>query len=298
MIQRDSLAMDLRATLQACRELYADSSGIIQREITFLRTHHVDLILGDIPPLCFEIADHARIPSVAVTNFTWNWIYRTYLNDFPGFLRIVEEIETLYKKATCALTLPYACPFDVFSQYKKIPWIARVSSLTKEQARAEFGLPRYATIVLLSFGGLGLRRFPFNCLARLPEYFFVATGARKQIGHNVAIMPTAQRRYEDLVRAADVVVTKPGYGIVADAMAHQVPVLYTDRGDFPEYQLLVDALNQMTTAELIPQADLLSGELRHYLGRLLSKEPNWPPAQLNGAEVAAAEILAMLDCQS
>jgi UDP:flavonoid glycosyltransferase YjiC (YdhE family) len=298
MIQRDSLATDLPATLRACHKLHADAPQIIQREISFLRAHHVDLILGDIPPLCFEIADGAKIPSIAITNFTWNWIYRAYLNDFPGFLRLVEEMEAFYRKATFALILPFASQLDLFSQCKRIPWITRVSSLTKEQARAKFGLPPYATIVLLSFGGLGLNRFPFDRLTRLPEFFFVATGTRKQVGRNAVTVPDTQRRYEDLVRAVDVVVTKPGYGIVADAMAHQVPVLYTDRGDFPEYRLLVDALNKMTTAELIPQADLLSGELRHHLRRLLAKEPHWPPAQLNGAEVAAAEILAMLDRQT
>ena len=37
-------------------------------------------------------------------------------------------------------------------------------------------------------------------------------------------LPEAQRKYEDLVRAVDVVVTKPGYGIVADVISHQVRV--------------------------------------------------------------------------
>ncbi len=297
MVQRDSLAMDLSATFAACRALRDKIPQLVAQEIEFIRKHRVELIVGDIPALCFEIADHARIPSIAVTNFTWNWIYRTCLRGQPGFLPLVEEMERFYKKATLALTLPYCGNLDVFLQQRPIPWIARISSCTREQARAKFSLPLGATIVLLSFGGLGLDRFPFERVAQLREFFFVATGPRKEVQRNFVILPDAQRHYEDLVRAADVVVTKPGYGIVADVIAHQVPILYTDRGEFPEYPLLESALKQLTTVEFIPQEDLLSGELREHLLRLLAKEPNWPAAQLNGSELAAAEILAMLDRQ-
>ncbi|HZD41402.1 MAG TPA: hypothetical protein VE131_11805, partial [Terriglobales bacterium] len=108
MIQRDSLALDLDATLRACHKLRADSPRLIQQELNFLRAHRVGLILGDIPALCFEIADRANVPAVAITNFTWSWIYRAYLNDSPGFLPIIEEMEVSYRKAALALTLPYA----------------------------------------------------------------------------------------------------------------------------------------------------------------------------------------------
>ena len=74
-------------------------------------------------------------------------------------------------------------------------------------------------------------------------------------------LPEAQRNYEDLVRAVDVVVTKPGYGIVADVISHQVRILYTERGEFAEYPHLVQALDECATAEFIPQEQLLSGNM-------------------------------------
>jgi hypothetical protein len=73
-----------------------------------------------------------------------------------------------------------------------------------------------------------------------------------------------------------------------------LPVLYTERGQFPEYPFLVHALNDLATAEFIPQDELLSGNIRPYLLRLLEKEQSWPSVQLNGASVAAAKILALL----
>jgi hypothetical protein len=295
IVQRDSLEMDLSATLQACRALYGDTAAIIERERAFIKANDVRLILGDIPPLCFEIAAHAGRPSVAITNFTWDVIYKSYLSDHPGFHAIVERLTECYGKAALALTLPYPCDMSMFPKLQPIPWITRTSSLTTQQARVKFDLPQAATIILISFGGFGLNRLPFQELKQIREFFFVATGDRYHRDGNLVVLPDAQSQYEDLLRAVDTIVTKPGYGIVADVIAHRLPILYTDRGDFPEYPRLVEAMRDCTTAEYIPQIELFSGNIEPYLTRLLSNAAHWPAVSLDGAQVAAEKVLALLD---
>lgn len=295
ILQKDSLDMDLEETLRACHSLHDSVSRLIEQEASFIKEHKIHLILGDIPPLCFEIAMRASVDSVAIANFTWSEIYRVYIKNYPGFLSLIEEMETFYRNATLALTLPYPCGMDVFPRQETIPWIARTSSLKKAEAREVFRLPRSATIVLLSFGGLGLERLPWSTLKLLDDFFFVTTGETKQETTNLRVLPEAQRNYEDLVRAVDVVVTKPGYGIVADVISHQVRTLYTERGEFAEYPYLTQALDECATAEFIPQDELLSGNLAPYLTRLLNKKERWPTVSLNGAEAAAARILRLID---
>jgi hypothetical protein len=82
---------------------------------------------------------------------------------------------------------------------------------------------------------------------------------------------------------------------VADAIAHRVPVLYTERGEFAEHRKLVEALKECATAEFIPQADLFSGKLAPYLCRILSRACNNSHVELNGAPVAADKILSLLE---
>ena len=82
--------------------------------------------------------------------------------------------------------------------------------------------------------------------------------------------------------------------MVADILAHRVPILYTDRGEFPEYRFLVRALSELATAEFIPQDELLSGNIEPYLKRLLGKQPNWPSVALDGARLAAEKVIALL----
>ena len=293
--QSDSLSMGLAETLEACRDLHERFPMLIRQEFGFIKSEQAKLVVGDIPPLCFEIAHRASVPSVAVTNFTWDVIYRAYLQEYPGFVPLIEEIERFYNKVGLALILPYPCDMNIFPRREPIPWVARFSSLSKSQARAKFKLPASATIILLSFGGLGLKGLRWEKLRRLREYFFVATGKADIREGNLLVLPEKQPHYEDLVRAVDVIITKPGYGIVADAIAHQLPMLYTDRGDFPEYPMLVEALCDCATAEFIPQSELLSGNIAPYLETLLQKPLNWPAVALNGAEVAAEKIIKLLE---
>ena len=78
-------------------------------------------------------------------------------------------------------------------------------------------------------------------------------------------------RYEDLVRAVDVVVTKPGYGIISECIANDTALLYTSRGDFREYQVLVDAMPEFLRCTFIDHADLFSGHWKPHLDALLAQ---------------------------
>jgi hypothetical protein len=126
--------------------LHRNIAGLVKQETDFVRAHQIRLIVGDIPPICFEIAARAAIDSVAIGNFTWSWIYRTYIRNYPGFTSVIEEMESFYRKATLALTLPYPCGMAVFPRREPVPWITRTSSLTKQEARRAFSLPQSATI--------------------------------------------------------------------------------------------------------------------------------------------------------
>ena len=294
IVQPNSLELDLGQTLKACQELHQNFSELVEREIAFVEREQIDLIVGDIPPLCFEIAAAAKLPSVAISNFTWDIIYDSYTDSYRGFLPLIDEMREFYHKASLALTLPYPCDMSVFPVREPIPWITRACSLTREQARAVFKLPTSATIVLLSFGGIGLNRLPWEQFYALDDFFFVATGQSEISQRNLMVLPDAQHHYEDLLRAVDAVVSKPGYGIVADVISQQVPILYTDRGDFPEYARLVEALTDCTTAQYIPQRELLAGAIGPYLEQLLSKPPHWPKVEMNGAEAAAQKIIKIL----
>ncbi|MGH9200430.1 MAG: hypothetical protein ACRD2A_04250 [Vicinamibacterales bacterium] len=101
-------------------------------------------------------------------------------------------------------------------------------------------------------------------------------------------------RYEDLVSAVDVVVTKPGYGIIAECIANDTALLYTSRGHFVEYEVLVEQMPRFLKCGFISHADLFAGRWAPHLKAVLSQpDPPERPA-VNGAEVVADLLLEML----
>jgi len=96
--------------------------------------------------------------------------------------------------------------------------------------------------------------------------------------------------YPDLVGAVDVVVTKPGYGIVTDCIGAGTRMVYTDRGDFPEYPILVQGLTEHLPAAFASNEDVCAGHLGEALESVLSR-PVPPTPDLSGADRAAERLL-------
>jgi hypothetical protein len=65
-----------------------------------------------------------------------------------------------------------------------------------------------------------------------------------------------------VVAAVDVVVTKPGYGIISECVANDTALLYTDRGHFIEYGVLVREMPRYLRCAYLPQAEVLTGHWR------------------------------------
>ena len=91
---------------------------------------------------------------------------------------------------------------------------------------------------------------------------------------------------EDLLAAVDAVASKPGYGIISECAANGTALLYTDRGRFCEYDVLVGALPEMTASAFIAQDDLRAGRWRDAVASLLAQGAR-APVPATGAATAA-----------
>jgi len=299
VVQKNSLTLDTAATLARMEDILRDSEALLGAEIDFLRERHCDVVVGDIPPLAFEAARRAGVPSVAITNFSWDWIYRAYLPSEPRFAPIIDRMTNHYGAATLLLRLPFHGDLSAFPRHRDIPLITRRSECSRDAQRRLLGLGGGA-IALVSFGGFGLSRLPLARIAReRPDWTFLLPGSHGGSGPpNIVSFDARRVRHEDLVAAADVVMTKPGYGIVAECLANGARILYTSRGDFPEYPILEAAVRRHAHARYVSQEALLAGRIGDALDLLLADES--PVDALRdedflGAPVAAKIILEMAE---
>jgi L-arabinokinase len=194
--------------------------------------------------------------------------------------------------------------FDAFGTVVDTPFIARQARHSSEDTRRALGLPLDRKIVLSSFGGYGLASLPLEGLDCLDECDVViaeaslgplARGARTAV-HAIVESDIYSRglRYEDLVHAADVVLTKPGFVIIAECLANDTALVYTSRGAFREYDVLVREMPRFLRCAFISHADLFAGRWRAVLNAAYSspEPPAKPPT--NGAAVIASRIASRL----
>jgi L-arabinokinase len=174
--------------------------------------------------------------------------------------------------------------------------VARRQRLPRAEGRRLLGFGDAPT-VLVSFGGLGLPGFDPRVLSRLARHRFVLETDEHPLPANVRGvtrpgLAALGLRYLDVIGAADVVLTKPGYGIVTDCIAAGTRLIYTDRGDFPEYPILVAEMARHLPCAHVSHAQVRTGLLEEALDAVLGA-PFPPSPRLDGAEVAAQRLLAL-----
>ncbi len=284
VVQTDWRRVEKLETLRRCDDLLKREPEFVRTQVDFISREDVSAIVSDIPAVAFRVAREAGIPGFGITNFSWDWIYASYLDEFPAYRGVVQHMRENYAMAERLLRLPFHGDLSAFASIEDIPLIARHASLNRSETLERIGLDRTRRLVLMYLGDLDHERvLPAGSRAR-NDYLFVAFDS----------FSSRRVSFQDVLAAADAVVTKPGYGIVSDCIANRTPILYTERADFPEYQPLVDGIQRYAHGGFVPLEDLLRGTWLEHLERLLAAEPQWAEVATNGAEVAAERILDAL----
>jgi len=289
--QIDSLHLDEAKTIADAREFYATLEARADEEARQLVEHDVAFVVSDAPPLACAAAARAGIPSVVVSNFTWDWIYEGY-DTGEGYegnerSRVIQTIRNAYARADAAWRLPMHGGFAGFKAIVDVPFVARHATQAREETRRRLGLPSNRRLVLPTFGGYGVNGLDLKALD-LGDRWHVARVADQAIYD-------AGLRYEDLIRAVDVVITKPGYGTLSECIANDTAVVYTSRGRFAEYDVLVREMPKYLRCAYLDNESLLAGRWQAALdAALAAPEPPQRP-RTDGAVIIADMICARVE---
>jgi L-arabinokinase len=292
VVQIDSLHLDETATIAAARDFYATFDARADDEARRLIEEDVVLVVSDAPPLACAAAARAGVPSVVVSNFTWDWIYEGYEGHegHEGDSGFIETIRKAYRDADAAWRLPMHGGFAAFKTIVDVPFVARHAMHAPEETRRRLGLPSNRRLVLPTFGGYSVDGLKLDALD------IDTPGSGWQIAQVPdAAIYDAGLRYEDLVRAVDVVLTKPGYGTLSECIANHTAVVYTSRGRFAEYDVLVRDMPKYLRCAYLDNDSLLAGRWRAALdAALAAPEPPQHP-RTDGAVIIADMICARVD---
>jgi hypothetical protein len=304
IVQVDGLHLDEAATITRASAFYRTLPARAAADARLLRDHDARLVISDAPPAGCAAASAAGIPSVVLSNFTWDWIYEAYEPDLAAAPDLLPTIRDAYAQAAEAWRLPMHGGFATIPRIIDVPFVARYARADRTacEVRSDLSLPLDKPLALVSFGGYGVAGLRLADLDCLDDAGIVVTAPARQIesiaGPVLAVgeedIYSRGLTYVDLIAAVDVVVTKPGYGIIADCLANKTAMLYTSRGRFAEYDVMVAEMPRFLRCEYLDLDSLLAGRWRDALTRLLRQPP--PPEQprTDGADVVADLIVERL----
>lgn len=291
LVQQDSLRFDVNATQAAVEALYHGREQLIEEEVEFLQGVGVTTVVSDVAFLPFFAASRLGIPSIGVGNFTWDWIYGEYALSDNRWEPLIAWIRQGYRHCGLFLQLPMHGDCSVFPHMQDVPLITRKARRDPREVRKYLELNEGTSVYLIAFAHLDLSERAIDRIASIKGALFLFKYPLRYSIPNSLCLDGLDLTYPDVVAAVDGVITKPGYGIVADCLAHGTPMIYTERGEFPEYPILVEAMEKYLPTVYIPSQDLCAGRWEAAVNRLKCFPHCIPSLRTDGAAVCAEMIL-------
>jgi len=220
---------------------------LVNSEVKRLSKYKVDLIISDISPIAFQVADRLGVPSIGISNFTW----------FTAFEGLVPS-EYLYplKEAYKKMDYYYALAgsnevkwgrkenfhFDFYSRKVDQEEVKRIRS----------NLAREKKLVFIGFG----MKMKIHDLQKLqiwnsPDTNFIVS-SNLQIDHpNVFKIPHDYLETQNYIAACNLVITKAGWGTVGEAVFAGIPLLIIERDGMKEDENTIQYLKASNRAKTI-----------------------------------------------
>ncbi|MDR3569939.1 MAG: hypothetical protein P4L43_18105 [Syntrophobacteraceae bacterium] len=293
LYQHDSIRFDLEKSLDLLSRLNAESEQIIAREVEFIRREGIKVVISDIAWLPFEAAYRCGIPSIGIGNFTWDWIYDVYAAKDPRWAPIISTIRRGYQKCSLFLRLPMHGDCSACPRVEDVPLVARKAKKSRSLVRSILGLTSTDKVILVSFVSLDLKESAVGNLENMDGIVLLYKSPMKFDVAGAICLDGAPVSFADVVGASDAVLTKPGYGIVSDCLAQGTPIIYTERGQLSEYDVLVETINRELTSVFIDSKNFRAGNWAPSIAQILAMERRAPDLRIDGADVCAARIVSI-----
>jgi hypothetical protein len=292
-IQHGPLNIDVGATWNAHLRFHAGWEQAVRNETLAIRAAAPTLVLSDISYLAIEAGARAGMPAVGLCNLSWDEILEPLADPARSDQReIVNHIRRAYAPADLMLKPAPGIPMHAFKKIVDIGPIADPAVAAPPELRTVIAAAPVERIVLVGFGGIALTTLPFEQLDRLAGYRFIVTGPVPDWCTRIHAVSTLRFSFRTLLASADLIVTKPGYNTVVEAVALGKPVVYVRRYNFADEQALVDYLHRYGRAVELSEQDFTKGRWKQAFSAVqsLSSPHEAPPAPTGATD--AARILA------
>lgn len=277
VLQHDSIAADIQGLRQQYNLDMALFEERVSQEQQFLTEVEAQLIISDISPIPIVAAQRAGVESLGISNFTWYTAYQDMLekSDLNQLRAAYAQMDHFISLAGCAEPQwGRKCRIDT-EFFCRIPDLQEV-----ERIREQFNPGGDQKIVFFGLGrSIQVDNWSTMDLWDSENCVFIVS-SNMDIDHpNVIQIPDQYTESQNYVAAADLVITKPGWGTVCEAVELNKPLILLNRSHFyedrhtiaavptdhPMYLMSWEEIQQMKLSASHWQAIVDDSQIKHKL---------------------------------
>lgn len=282
------MGVDAKKTHEAVIEWLKGWDAYNRKEKAFCKKEKIDLIAADIAPQPFLVAESLGLPSIGLSNFTWDWIYSAIFGEDLE----VEQMREAYRAASLGVLFPFSFEAHPFRKTEKVGLAVRRRTRGREEMRKLAGAKPSEMITFCSFGfSTDIRKVATPKKARLMMPSSTATeGAIK--------VPESETESQDWIGACDLLLSKGSYGVVSEAMQAEVPMLLASRPGFVESDIFIAECTRLGIAVEVTEQEAVRGSWEEKAEEAIDCKKNYRRLpdlyRRDGAKEAADLILKHL----
>ena len=250
VLKNGTLDVNTDNLTQACTDYLAQLPQKAETEAKWLKENKIDAVLCDMPLWSIEACEIAEVPLLYVGNFTWTELYREFLPE-----TIWKTYANYYGKIRH--TMLYALHNPEMLEFLKDSEITKTSVTARsfhENAVAEIRSKHKRPIVFVALGMSA--QFKESVDVSSVPYDFYSTEGVPLVGDNVEAISYSTLNTQDYVAASDYVITKAGWGTVAECLLAHKPMALFRRDGVLEDRTTIKLLEEKHLAVSITQDDL------------------------------------------
>jgi len=281
-IQEGPLAINIAGTWAAHRAFHDNWTQRVEEEVQDMEDAGVDLVLSNISYLAIASAWQANRPGVALASLCWDRVLAPFMEAARADHRaIYEHIRQQYMKTTHLIRLYPAIDMPIFPSSTETGPSFSLAALPSQDLRKLLGIQAGEKLVLIAFGGVPLTNLPFKKIESCEGFHFLVGGiVLDGSWKRVHCLESIRMPFGEILRQADVVMTKPGYGTIVTAVHYRIPLVYVRRYNFVDEQSLVDYAREYGRALELTREDFGRGVWKKTLEAVLAlPEPLKPSPQ-------------------
>ena len=260
-LQRGPLEINIEATWAASLAFHKTWDERVSQEVQAMRQAKVSLVVSNISYLAIASAYHVPCPAVAIASLSWDQVLKPFLEpSCPDHRELYERIREEYAKADCLIRLHPGIDMPAFSPMIETGPSFPLAEISSQDVRKVLELPTADKLVLIAFGGIPLTALPLEQMEACQGYHFLVGGIPLKLSHKrIHSIDGLTMPFKEIMKQADVVMTKPGYATITSAVHYGIPVVFVRRYNFADEQCLVDYVHRYGRAVELKRDDFESG---------------------------------------